>query len=318
MSETSLETNRPSHGPSALGRWLNSNPLVIKELRSRMRGRRAFITLTGYVLLISAVVSLIFGIYRSSSSPMNSIDEQQVFGKVLFGGVVWLELLSICFIAPALTAGGISSEREHQTYDILRTTLLTPGALVIGKFLSGLMFLLLLLLCALPLQSLAFLFGGVALDEFLIATAVLVVTAITFCAAGIFFSSLVSRTLISTVLAYGFAILLVFGLPMLILAVLSVGSAVFSGLNGPNLTTFQQATLVVLGWIVIASNPMATAVATEAILLDAQSAFVYTLPLNNGTTLPLPSPWIPYILLYLSLSLVLLLISTRMVRRTDR
>jgi ABC-2 type transport system permease protein len=318
MSETSLETKRPRDGLSALGRWLNRNPLVIKELRSRMRGRRAFITLTGYILIISAAMSLIYGIYISSSSPMNSIDEQRIFGKVLFGGVVWLELLSVCFIAPALTAGSISSEREHQTYDILRTTLLSPGALVMGKFLSGLMFLLLLLLCALPLQSLAFLFGGVAPEEFLIATVVLIVTAITFCATGIFFSSFVSRTLISTVLSYGFAILLVFGLPMLILAVISAGTAVFNGLNSPNLTTFQQAMLVVLGWIVIASNPMATVIATEAILLDAQSAFVYILPLNNGYTLPLPSPWIPYILLYLLLSLVLLLVSTRMVRRSEK
>ena len=40
MSETSLETNRPRSGFSALGRWLKSNPLVIKELRSRMHADR--------------------------------------------------------------------------------------------------------------------------------------------------------------------------------------------------------------------------------------------------------------------------------------
>jgi len=318
MSEVTVEPTPHNRLLSPTSSWLNRNPLVIKELRSRMRGRKAFITLTGYVLIICAVVSIIYGVFLSSSSPINSVNDQQIFGKVLFGGVVWLELLSVCFMAPALTAGGISSEREHQTYDILRTTLLSPGALVMGKFLSGLMFLLLLLLCALPLQSLAFLFGGVALDEFLISILVLIVTAITFCAVGIFFSSFVSRTLISTVMAYGFAILLVFGLPMLIIVALSIGSAVFTGFNGLNLTTFQQAMLVVLGWIIIASNPMATAVATEVILLQEQSAFVYNLPLNNGFSLPLPSPWIPYIILYLLLSLVLLLLSTRMVRRSER
>ncbi len=318
MSEVTQETRTTRHTVERFKRLLGSNPLVIKELRSRMRGRRAFITLTGYVLIISAAVSVIYGIFLSSSSPINSVDERQMFGKILFGGVVWLELLSVCFMAPALTAGGISTEREHQTYDILRTTLLSPGALVMGKFLSGLLFLLLLLICALPLQSLAFLFGGVALEEFVIASIVLVVTAITFCAVGIFFSSLVSRTLVSTVLAYGFAILLVFGLPMIIIVVLSLGSAVFTGVNGPNFSTFQQAMLVVLGWVVIASNPMATAIATEVILLEEQSAFVYILPLSNGFTLPLPSPWIPYIILYLLLSLILLLISTRIVRRSEK
>ncbi len=318
MSEAIVETKQPNKRTKVLGSWLSGNPLVLKELRSRMRGRRAFITLTGYVLIISAAVSLIYGIFLSSSSPVNSVDEQQMFGKVLFGGVVWLELLSVCFMAPALTAGGISSEREHQTYDILRTTLLSPGALVMGKFLSGLMFLLLMLFCALPLQSLAFLFGGVAVEEFLIALIVLVVTAITFCAVGIFFSSFVSRTLISTVLSYGFAILLVFGLPMVIIVTLSAGSAMFSGINGPNLTTFQQAMLVILGWAVVASNPMATAIATEMILLEEQSAFVYMLPLSNGYTLPLPSPWMPYIILYLLISVVLLLLSTSLVKRAER
>lgn len=318
MSEATQATRTSRNTLKLFSRWLSSNPLVVKELRSRMRGRRAFITLTGYVLIIGAAVSVMYGIYMSSSSPINSVDERQMFGKILFAGVVWLELLSVCFMAPALTAGSISSEREHQTYDILRTTLLSPGKLVMGKFLSGLLFLLLLLFCALPIQSLAFLFGGVALDEFLIAIIVLVVTAITFCAVGIFFSSFVSRTLISTVLSYGFAILLVFGLPMIIIVALSVGSAVFNGITGPNLTTFQQAMLIVLGWIVIASNPMATAIATELILLEEQSAFVYILPLNNGYTLPLPSPWIPYIILYLLLSLILLLISTRIVRRSEK
>ncbi len=283
-----------------------------------MRGRKAFITLTGYVAIISAAVGLIYATFLSSSSPVNSVDEQRLFGKILFGGVVWLELLSVCFIAPALTAGSISSEREHQTYDILRTTLLSPRALVMGKFLSGLMFLLLLLLCALPLQSLAFLFGGVALEEFLIAVVILIVTAITFCAVGTFFSSFVSRTLVSTVLSYGFAILLVFGLPMMIIAVLGAGTALYPGFGGPNLTTFQQAMLVILGWIVVASNPLATAIATEIILLEAQSAFLYVLPLNNGYTLPLPSPWLPYIVLYLLLSFVLLLVSTRMVQRPEK
>ena len=301
-----------------ISRWFNSNPLVLKELRSRMRGRKAFITLTGYVAIISAAVGLIYAIFLSSNSPISSVDEQQMFGKILFGGVVWLELLSVCFMAPALTAGAISSEREHQTYDILRMTLLSPRALVMGKFLSGLMFLLLLLVCALPLQSLAFLFGGVALEEFLIAIVVLVVTAITFCAVGIFFSSFVSRTLVSTVLSYGFAILLVFGLPMVIIVVLSAGSALFSGVNSPNFTTFQQAMLVVLGWVVIASNPLATAIATEVILLEEQSAFLFVLPLNNAYSLPLPSPWIPYVILYLLLSFVLLVISTRMVRRSEK
>ena len=41
-----------------LRRWLQ-NPVTVKELRSRMRGRRAFVVLTVYLLLTSGFISLV-------------------------------------------------------------------------------------------------------------------------------------------------------------------------------------------------------------------------------------------------------------------
>ena len=50
-------------------RWLHreSNPLLIKELRGRMRGPRAFIVLTVYLLLLSCFTSIIYFAYTTSA-----------------------------------------------------------------------------------------------------------------------------------------------------------------------------------------------------------------------------------------------------------
>src|SRR3972149_5434733 len=133
------------------------NPVVMKELRGRMRGGKAFVILTIYLLLLSTAISIVFLAFTASQNPVGSSDVRQVLGKAIFGMVVGMELFTVSFIAPALTSGAISSEREHQTFDLLRTTLLPARSFVLGKLFSSLFYIVLLLFAALPLQSLAFL-----------------------------------------------------------------------------------------------------------------------------------------------------------------
>ena len=226
----------------------------------------------------------------------------------------------ICFIAPALTAGAISAERERQTYDLLRTTLLSARSLVVGKLGSALSFLLLLLVVAFPLQGLAYLLGGVAFEEVVIAFLMLVVTAIAFSAIGLFVSSFTKSVLVSTVVSYLISNLIVFGIPIFIYVSItfSVGM-LFSG--SLNLSTTQEVLLQLIvlgiGWVFVALNPVATAIATEVILIENQSALYISLPLINGINLPIISPWIGYVLLYLLFSLVLIWLSVRFVKRVE-
>ena len=317
MSESAIDAAVVAKRRPSLGERFRRNPVVVKEMRARMRGNRAFVLLTIYLGLLSLLVALVYFAFTQSTTAANSISDRQVFGKAIFGIVVFTQLLTISFVSPALTAGAISSEREHQTYDLLRTTLLTGRSLVFGKFFSGLLFVLLMLIAALPIQSLAFLFGGVAVEEFIIATILLVVSAIAFCAAGVFFSSFIKRTLVSTVLAYAFAIILVFGLPMLLLLVFGLLDALFGGLSS-QIRPGGEILLFVVGWLLVSLNPLATAVATEVILLQEQSAFLFSLPLPSGITVTLISPWVPYVIFYLLLSLVLLWLSVRFVRRLEK
>lgn len=315
------ETIQSSHtNPNRLGAWwgrLRQNPVVVKELRSRMRAGRGFIVLTVYLILLSALVSLVYFIIIASNNASTGQVDRQILGKTVFGAVVAMELMLVCFIAPALTAAAISSERERQTYDLLRTTLLPARSLVFGKLTSALSFLLLLLLAAFPLQSLAFLFGGVAFEEVIIASIVLVVTALAFSAIGLFFSSFIKTTLASTVIAYVASILLVFGIPMLIFSLLLPLGAFFSGATN-NLGVAGELALILGGWLLVSINPVATIIATEVILVESQSAFYTNIPITNGVQVPFISPWISYTILFFLASILLIKLSVRFVKQVEK
>jgi ABC-type transport system involved in multi-copper enzyme maturation permease subunit len=294
--------------------WLRRNPVVLKELRGRMRGPRAFIVLTVYLLLMSAFVTLLYMVYIASTNDIYNGASSQVVGKFVFGAVVGIELLLVCFIAPAFTAGAISGERERQTYDLLRTTLLSAGALVFGKLASALSYILLLLIAAFPLQSLAFLLGGVSPEEVVIATLLLVATAYLFGTSGVFFSSLMRRTLGSTVLTYAFALLATLGLPLVLIALLPLSNLLFY--NAPPGPVLETVLIYGIG-LLIATNPLATAVVTEVLLVTEQTAFYWTLPISNGTSLPLVSPWAPFMLFCLLAGTLMVVLSVMAVRRAE-
>lgn len=301
--------------PRSLRAILTANPVVLKELRGRMRGPRAFMVLTAYLLLMSAFVTLLYMVYVVSTNEVYNGTSSQVVGKFVFGAVVGIELLLVCFIAPAFTAGAISGERERQTYDLLQTTLLSAHALVLGKLASALSYIFLLLIAAFPLQSLAFLLGGVSPEEVLIASGLLVATAWLFGAAGVFFSSFMRRTLGSTVLTYAFALMATLGLPLILTAILPLMGLFYStGSPGP----LVEAVLIYGFGLLVTINPIATAVATEIILINNQSAFYFTIPLNNGFALPLISPWLPFMLFCFVFGALLTVASILAVRRAER
>ncbi|MBI3243861.1 MAG: ABC transporter permease [Chloroflexi bacterium] len=299
---------------------LTSNPVVLKELRGRMRGNRAFVILTIYLGLMSLFTTLLYLAYTASSNvDVYGPSGGQIAGKVVFAGLVGIELFLVCFIAPAFTAGAISGERERQTYELLRTTLLPARSLVLGKLTSALSFIVLLLIAAVPLQSLAFLLGGVALEEVLIALAMLLVTALASGSAGIFFSTIMRRTLGASVLTYATALIAVLGLPLLMLTFIPAYDFFFYGSSYNNFSPspLLQSILVYAFYILICVNPLATAFVTETILINDQSAFFSTFPLSNGNSIPIFSPWIPYVLFCLFFSLIVILISIQLVRRKE-
>lgn len=201
-----------------------------RELRGRMRGRRAFVVLTIYLLLLAAIA---FGIYAylqrqaDLDAALRARNPDEWFGSLggvspgfalsarvghmLFSGILVLETLLVLVLAPAFTAGAISSEREHQTLDLLVTTPLSTLGIVVGKLVSALAWVLLLIVASVPLMSLVFVFGAVGPDDVIRAYVLLFTLAFGMGAVGLFLSALVRRTQAATVLASVVVLVLALG-----------------------------------------------------------------------------------------------------------
>jgi ABC-2 type transport system permease protein len=203
MTETTMPaTERPRwRGPLAglIRTGGGIGAVGVKELRGRMRGRRAFVILTIYLLLLGGfawMVELIME--RNASSGFGSTYAGASIGQGIFAALLMLETLQVAFLAPSATAGAISLEREKRTLELLVATPISSIAIVLGKLLSALVYVWLLIAASIPLTAAVFVYGGVAPDDVLRGYIVLIVTALGLGSFGLFCSSLVKRTQAAT------------------------------------------------------------------------------------------------------------------------
>lgn len=197
---------------------LGINPIIVKELRSRMREARAFITLTGVLLLMGVASYLIYRMALATARYSSTPISPQI-GQSLFIALAVLELLMVCAITPAVTAGAISSEQEKQTYEMLLATPLRPASILWGKLVSALSYVFLLIFAAIPMASLIFIFGGVAPRDMVKALVVLVTVAVFLGVLGMFSSAWLKRTPRATVISYLVVLLLLIGTLFVFVAV---------------------------------------------------------------------------------------------------
>jgi ABC-2 type transport system permease protein len=199
---------------------LRVNPLIVKELRSRMRGARAFATLTGVLLLLGAVSYALYRVLLSTMRYSGGPLSPQI-GQALFTTLAFLELIMVCAITPAVTAGAISGEQEKLTYEMLLATPLRPASILWGKLVSALSYVFLLIFAAVPMASLVFIFGGVTPRDMIKALVILVIVAVTLGVLGLFMSAWLRRTGRATVLSYLVVLALLIG-PLLVYVLVGI------------------------------------------------------------------------------------------------
>ena len=83
------------------GRTAGITAIWIRELRGRMRGKRAFIFLTFYLSLLGGILWLAL----RSTEDMGGLTATQAMGlgRGVFGGVLLIETLVVIALAPAYT-----------------------------------------------------------------------------------------------------------------------------------------------------------------------------------------------------------------------
>jgi ABC-type transport system involved in multi-copper enzyme maturation permease subunit len=200
---TAAPHRRPSVRRSAGGLFAGLSAVGVKELRGRMRGRRAFVVLTVYLLLLAGfawMYELILEQQYNSGTTGTAAFASAAIGQELFAGLMMVVTLLVVLLAPAFTAGAISLEREKQTLDLLVTTPISSLSIVVGKLFSALTYVFILIGASVPLTAVVFVFGGVAPDDVIRGYIVLLATAIGLGSFGLFCSSMVKRTQAATVI----------------------------------------------------------------------------------------------------------------------
>ena len=197
--------------------------IMVKELRSRMRGRRAFVVLTVYLAILALITYGVYVIVAPNvrmqagggfGGGFGQANASALIGQSIFTVLSIFQSILVCFIAPAFTAGQISMEREKQTLDLLISTPMRPGAIVIGKLAAALAFVVLMIVAAVPITAIVLMYGGASIDDVVRQQLVLLATALLLGTVGLFFSALLKRTQAATVLTYITMLVLTLGTTM--------------------------------------------------------------------------------------------------------
>ncbi len=216
---------------SIITKYFLDNPVLIKEIRSRMRGWRAFGMLMIYIILLSIGIIINFSVHQGIASNTN-------WGRDIFITLMVIQAIFLSLSCVGLSASTITTEREKQTYSSLLLTPLSPAQIIWGKLgaISG--YMLLLLLASLPLLIITIWFGGVSLGEILSSYLLLFSASIIITLFGILSSTIFNRTRTANGVMY--FLLLIGGQYFLIMPfyMFAGGSSVFQslyyfGISGP-------------------------------------------------------------------------------------
>ena len=183
------------------------NPVLLKELKVKMRGLKAVFLIGGYNLVLALLT--IFIMKMTMNGNMGRVNQSNIFATYIFMVIVQFCLIGL--IAPALTAGTISGEREKQTLDILMSTTLRPISIITGKLFASLSHIILLVISSIPIFSVIFLYGIIGAKELLQVFIFYIIIAVTLGSIGIFFSTFIRKSTAANVLSYALVIFLAIG-----------------------------------------------------------------------------------------------------------
>jgi ABC-type transport system involved in multi-copper enzyme maturation permease subunit len=177
--------------------FIHDNPVLTRELLVNLRSFRSFVLQLIYVSSLGALVYFYWPAGEEGLRQVSPGVSRRLF-DIFFLGQFFL----VALLAPTFAAGSITGEKERKTYELLLASPLRPGAILIGKLVSSLGYLVILILSSLPLIILCYLLGGLLLSEIARAYLVLVLSAGTFGLLSIACSSVFQRTSSALVVSY--------------------------------------------------------------------------------------------------------------------
>lgn len=233
------------------------NPIIKKELKLSARTPKLMILVVIFNTVLMAIgLGITFFIKESSLWMGHIYFRYNIYTYII---ITFIEYLLLFFIVPTITAGSISGEREKQTLDLLLTSGLRPINIITGKLLSAFANIMLVIISALPVIGITFIYGGISFRDIVITILSLFFSMIYIGSIGIFCSSVLKRTTFSTLLAYGIEFVLIFGV-YLAIGLIAIIRYVNSGYMTHNIGVISLLLLVspLVSFAYIISNQVAS------------------------------------------------------------
>lgn len=141
--------------------WL-TGPIFGKELRVSSRRRRNYIIRSLYVAVLVLMLSTVW-LFMQRLQNATAYQSTQLIelGRVLTMLVTWIQFIVCQIVAVVMLSTAISDEIYNKTLGVLMTTPISSFQIVMGKLLSKLLQLLLLMGISLPVLATVRVFGGI-------------------------------------------------------------------------------------------------------------------------------------------------------------
>lgn len=210
---------------------IRMNPIIKKDFKVTARSMKMAWGLMAY----EAILAFIFIIALSILSYEADYSYQNIYSELisLFPLIGIAQVAMTALTIPIMTASSISGEKERQTFDIMLTTCLSPGAIVFGKVFSSVAEVMLYVAAGIPIMALAFVLGGLSWWTLFLFLVVIFIFATLAGSIGVFCSSITKKTIASIILAFVgyFLVCFLTVLPMIITLFATGGDDVYDSMT---------------------------------------------------------------------------------------
>jgi ABC-type transport system involved in multi-copper enzyme maturation permease subunit len=191
-------------------RWRRlCGPVLFYDMvRTARQGRYVLIRLVYGIILFGALNLMAHDLFSR-----RSVDARELasFANGFFAILAMIQFTVIIVMTPAYTAGSITEEKERKTLEYLLATDLSSREIVLGKFVSRLGNLTLLLMTGFPIVALLQLLGGIDPDVLLMTLAATLLLMMSLGSASVLCSVYARRTQRAVVATYaGLVVYLIF------------------------------------------------------------------------------------------------------------
>lgn len=136
-----------------------SNPIAVRLVQNGSRRTKHMYIRAAY--LGALIIVLLWSLLLGTQGGNLSYQDLAAAGAQSFTYIAYLQITLICVLAPVFMGGAIRQEANPKSWDVLLTTPLTAGQVVLGNLFGRLLFVFGLLFCSMPLFALTQYFGGV-------------------------------------------------------------------------------------------------------------------------------------------------------------